>query len=643
MTPTTLAQVQDLLLHGTNSIVISDAFNILRTFTADAQNLTLSTNGSGNGASSVDGELNVENGNIFSWPSSLPNLRNLTNNGAIRFQNQAQFNGSSNIVTITPGTNAVAATGKLSETNLTKNVVAGNKVLIGTNQYVFVTKLTNTIPNQIKIGTKFDGSLSNLIAAINRAAGAGTTYSTNTATNTQVVAGLLVNHAFAITARTAGAAGNLIQTASSLTTTNLIWSGAYLAGGLDYVAATTNITSTAAVPYSNFVNHGLVSDQGTAIWSANFENSGMISNILNPFSLSSLTTTITGGAIVADGYISITAASLLASNCMLSAGQSLTLQATNLLTDGVANGNSGLTNANFWSVQSPNGTGGNGLMLPIKPAQGDLLGTTISNYAAPNKAISYLWAGQDRGVSASGYTNNVAVGRLVLDALSATSQFKFSGTGTSNALYVDALVLLDQATNGINTSYDFSANLSISTNLVIYFAQATVGGVSIAEKINNASLAGANGGRLLWVPQYAGYFSSTNLVYPDGSTNTVNAALAASKQVDSDGDGTANAGDASPFFTSAEVDFAMILTNAPAPTVVLTWDSIPGATNFVQSSTNFLTGWFTAATVTNSLLVPPAGGWPITNTVTMAVTNNPSVPHFYRVRIDPNTLLLYGN
>ena len=72
------------------------------------------------------------------------------------------------------------------------------------------------------------------------------------------------------------------------------------------------------------------------------------------------------------------------------------------------------------------------------------------------------------------------------------------------------------------------------------FAQATVGGVSIAEKINNASLAGANGGRLLWVPQYAGYFSSTNLVYPDGSTNTVNAALAASKQVDSDGDGLAN-------------------------------------------------------------------------------------------------------
>jgi len=568
-------------------------------------------------------------------------LRNLTNNGAIRLQNQAQFNGSSNIVTITPGTNAVAATGKLSETNLTKNVVAGNKVLIGTNQYVFVTKLTNTIPNQIKIGTKFDGSLSNLIAAINRAAGAGTTYSTNTGTNTQVIAGLLTtNHAFTITARTAGAAGNLIQTASSLSTTNLIWSSSYLAGGVDYVAATTNITSTTAVPYSNFVNRGLVSDQGTAIWSANFENSGVITNGVNPFSLSSLTTTITNGAILAGGDIAITAASLVASNCVLSAGRSLTLQATNLLTDGVTNGTSGLTNANFWSVQSPTGTGGNGLMLPIKPVQGDLLGTTISNYAAPNKVILNVWAGQNRGVSVNGYTNNVAVGQLVLDALSATSQFKFSGTGTNNALYVDALVLLDQATNGINTSYDFSANLSISTNLVIYFAQATVGGVSIAEKINNASLAGANGGRLLWVPQYAGYFSSTNLLYPDGSTNTVNAALAASKQVDSDGDGTANAGDASPFFTSAEVNFAMTLTNA---TVMLTWDSIPGATNFVQSSTNLLTDWFTVTAVTNSVLVPPAGGWPITNAVTMAVTNNPSVPHFYRVRIDPNTLLLYGN
>ena len=638
VTPTSLSQVQDLLMHGTNSIVISDTFNVMRTFTADAQNLTLTTNGSGNGATSLDGELNLGSQKVFGL-SSVPNLRNLTNNGAMRFQNQAQFIGSSNIVTITPGTNAVAATGKLSETNLTKNVVAGNKVLIGTNQYVFVSTLTNTIPNQVKIATKFDGSMSNLIAAINRTTGAGTTYSTNTATNRQVVASALTSHTFTVTARVAGAAGNLIQTASSLATTNLIWSSAYLAGGVDYVAPITNITST-TVPYSNIINRGLLSDQGTTNWVNNFENSGVISNGVNQFGLNSLTTTINNGAIVAGGDISITAASLVASNCLLSAGRSLILQATNLLTDGVANGNSGLTNANFWSVQTANSTGGNGLVLPIKPAQGDLLGTTISNYAAPYKAIPYLWAGQDRGVSASGFTNNVAVGQLVLDAISATSQFKFTGTGTSNAIYVDSLVFLDQATNGINTSYDFSVNLSISTNMMIYFAQATVGGFSIAEKINNASLAGANGGRLRWVPEYAGYFSSTNVVYPDGTTNTVNAALLASTTVDSDGDGTANATDPTPFFTSSELNLALSVTNVPAQTMVITWNSIPGATNVVQYKTNLLSAWLTLTNFVSPALVPPAGGWPITNTVFDRV--NPSQSRFYNVTVVPNTTLLYG-
>src|ERR1035437_5074410 len=93
LTPTTLAQVQDLILHGTNSIVISDALNIMRTFTADAQNLTLTTNGAGVGATSLDGELNIGSSSIF-WQSSLPNLRNLTNNGAIRTLNQANFGSS---------------------------------------------------------------------------------------------------------------------------------------------------------------------------------------------------------------------------------------------------------------------------------------------------------------------------------------------------------------------------------------------------------------------------------------------------------------------------------------------------------------------------------------------------------------------
>ena len=237
LTPTTLAQVQDLILHGTNSIVISDAFNVMRTFTADAQNLTLTTNGAGVGATSLDGELNLNSGSIF-WQSSLPNLRNLTNNGAIQTLNQINFGSS-------------------------------------------------------------------------------------------------------------------------------------------------------AQPYFNFINNGLVSDQGAIIYANNFVSSGTISNGVGSFALQSLTTTLTNGSITAGGNISITASSLVTSNLVLQAGRSLTLQATNLLTD------TGVTNGSIWSVGAA--SIGAGLNLPIKPALGDLLGTTITNIAPTNKNVINIWAGVNRG------------------------------------------------------------------------------------------------------------------------------------------------------------------------------------------------------------------------------------------------------
>jgi hypothetical protein len=326
----------------------------------------------------------------------------------------------------------------------------------------------------------------------------------------------------------------------------------------------------------------------------------------------------------------------VASNVMLQAGASLTLAATSLLTD------TGVTNGSIWTVQSTNGTGGNGLIMPVKPVMGDLLGTTITNYAAgSNKQNINVWAGEDRGLSVSGYTNNEAVGQLVLDAIGTDSQFEFSGAGTSNALYVDKLVFADQMTNGINNSFDFSQNLAISPNMMIYFAQAVVqGGGSIAEKIDEASRNGANNGRLRWIPAYAGYFSSVNMVYPDGTTNAVNAALAGSTTIDSDGDGTANATDPTPFFTSSEVNLKLVVTNVTPLTVEIQWDSIPGATNYVQYKTNLLGNWLTLTNFVSPTLVPPTGGWPITNTVFDAVSS--AQQRFYSVKMVPDSALLYG-
>ncbi len=477
LTPTTAGQVQDMVLHATNSVVISDAFGIMRRLSIDAQNLTLTTNALGYGATSADGELNLQSPNIF-WPSSLPNLLWLTNNGVISTMNLTYFGSS-------------------------------------------------------------------------------------------------------------------------------------------------------AQPYRAFVNRGRVSTLGgSSIWANDFENYGVfLAGTNSSFVLQSLSTTLTNGSIIAGGDVSITTATLVTSNLTLQAGRSLTLQVTNSLTDG------GVTNGNVWSVGGSSLVGLNLPLLPNNPTnRGDLLGTMISVASpSPNKQVVNTWAGHDFGVSNSGYTNNAAVGLLILDASGANSSFKFTGTGTSNAMYVDELELLDYASY---TNHDINGNLpalAFNTNLVIYYAQAiAANGASFAEKLN-----GANSNHLRWVPTYAGHFSGTNLVYPDGSTNgPFNAALAQSSIIDSDGDGVVNGSDPTPFFVPSMVHLTVTTTNTPPPmTAVLTWTTIPLATNSVLYSTNNALGPFDQL-LTNFISPIPYSS-PPTN-VTAFDTPPPDSPsRYYRVRIDP--------
>ncbi|MEI9961769.1 MAG: hypothetical protein WDM76_11730 [Limisphaerales bacterium] len=141
-----------------------------------------------------------------------------------------------------------------------------------------------------------------------------------------------------------------------------------------------------------------------------------------------------------------------------------------------------------------------------------------------------------------------------------------------------------------------------------------------------------------WVPAYAGYFSSTNIVYPDGTTNTFNTALAQSISLDSDGDGIANAYDPTPFFTSSQLSFSSALTNMPPLQMRVQWQTIPNATNYVLYKTNLLaTDWL----VLTNFVTPPAPPYaPITNLIFDPV--NPEVQKYYRVRVDPNSTDLNG-
>ena len=631
--PTSVPYVQNLKLHAPSNLVISDVLNVYNSMAIDSAQITLTTNEVGNGATSLDGELNWIGTGTFG-PTQLPNLRCLTNNGAIRAANLAQFIGNANLYSnnVTPGTPAVAATGKLSEW-MGSNIKKGSKVTLGTNQYVFVTQLTNTLPNQVKISTTFNGSMSNLIAAINRSAGAGTTYSTNTKANPLasaaplVTTGSLTNRGFVVTATSGGLVGNSIVTTEI--SPNLTWNGhSTLWGGIDATAAITNTTVASVVaPYEAFINNGLLSDQGTILYAKNFLSSGVITNGVGNFTANSLTATLTNGAIYASGNISITTGTLLTSNLALQC-LSLTLNPTNFI-------DTGLTNGNFWTVGQINGTGGQGFAMTIKPPVGDMLGTTITNICpGPNKSIVNTWPGTNVGASILGYSNNMALGHLLLTSPGNNSKIIFNGaTGTNNALYVDCLELGGALTNGLYNSFEFTNWLTINTNLTVYFAQALINGVSVAEAINNASIySGKNRGRLLWVPEYAGYFSSATNV-SGGVTNLVNAALVASPDIDSNGNGLANAYDTTPFFDASQVNLTITMTNVPPISPMLTWNTVPNATNCVYYSTNFGASWLL---YTNFISPTPYLAYPsAAKPVSVVDTDDVSGSRVYRVAVYP--------
>jgi len=485
--PVSAPQVQNLKLHTTN-LVISDVLNVFGTLYIDAQNLTLTTNAFGNGASSAEGELNLESSAIL-WQTCLPNVRNLTNNGAITTHNQVVFGG----------------------------------------------------------------------------------------------------------------------------------------------AAPAN--------YFSFVNHGLISDLGATVYADYFEDSNIFTNgAAGSFLLQSRNTILTNGILSAGGDISITTTNLVISSLVLQAGRSLTLAATNQLTD------ISVTNGSVWTVGG--GTGNNFLSLPVKPPTGDLLGTTITLIAPTNKNDLNIWAATNRGVDTSGFTNNVAIGHLILDSFGAygppshIGSFTFKGTGVSNALYVDFLELRDAATNrDINGNFSAITNLG---NMVIYFARADMNGVSVADKMN-----GKNNNSLRWVTNYAGFFSSTNFVFPAGVTNgPFNLALAQSLSIDSDGDGVANGNDSLPFFTGNMINQSVVRSNNVSPTYI-TWNTVPNATNAVlYFDTNFVWSILTngaifssplGATVHNPnstnfvLTFPAAHATPISVTVT---DPSSSLTRSYKIRVD---------
>jgi hypothetical protein len=298
-------------------------------------------------------------------------------------------------------------------------------------------------------------------------------------------------------------------------------------------------------PWQSFVNYNeVLSGGGDVFWVNSFVNAGsttqdsVIEAESGPVSVQAITAGITNSVIVATaGDMSFTCGSLLVTNSILEAngifaeGNGLfDLSVTNLLSDGSIPGNFGGGNSgNAWQS-------GDGFSLLVAPQSGDLLGTSITSSCLPTVQCENVWAGVPQNNISSNVptltnnlpimSNNVPIGQLVLDGGNTNSIYHFKGPDTVNpyAIYVDQLQLTGGATNtkvtGTNTVY---TAFKIDPNVNIYFLDAVSGATDISAQLN-----GSASNHLHWLPNYVGFFSKTNITFPDHNTFAFNRGLALS-------------------------------------------------------------------------------------------------------------------
>lgn len=271
-------------------------------------------------------------------------------------------------------------------------------------------------------------------------------------------------------------------------------------------------------PYRDFVNLGTITAQGEVISATNVQNRGVITSINGPIlvsgdtiKLANFSPTNLGAFNATNGIITIGCNNLVVSNHVLNAGHSLSLSVTNDLRDGFP------TATNGWSVSD-------GFNLLVKPTTGDLWTTVVTNSALSYAYVNNFWAATNLGVSTSGFTNNAAIGKLILDG-GLYSRFAFTGTGVSNAIYVDSLDLRNGATGVDIIATNNLTGISLAPNINVYYANSK--GILPGVLNGKYGLDGSNGGRFFWVSSRTnGPFSSSLVNLPGGGTKLVNTGVA---------------------------------------------------------------------------------------------------------------------
>lgn len=284
----------------------------------------------------------------------------------------------------------------------------------------------------------------------------------------------------------------------------------------------TNSAAAHRYKAETLVNSGLITSGRVFQFGSNI----FIGGPIGPVEIYADAASFDGGRIDSGGDLVISANTLKMRHSTNSATREIVLDVIDSLSD-----SGGDAAVRFETLQ--------GVRMTRKPIRGDLLGTAVALSAPRWQLVNSFWAADDRGNSADGFKDNVALGRLVLspqeDAL-----IELSGLGEQNGLYVDYLEL------GPMALADLENTLQIDPNLTVYFADANM---------DIGTLTNTFPGRLQWVSSFAGPNSGVDVALPSGESIRVNRGYRDSAIIDSDADGTANGFDLSPFDGVTITDF----------------------------------------------------------------------------------------
>ena len=228
-----------------------------------------------------------------------------------------------------------------------------------------------------------------------------------------------------------------------------------------------------------------------------------------------------------------------------------------------------------------------GVNVATKPAESDLRGTTL-NLVVPQLSESLsFWAGDDLGPTRAGFTNNLALGVLALDA-EFGGVITISQIGDKNAIYVEQLAISDVMLADLENS------LILTEGMTLYYAT-TDGGVDPAILDGFVT---AGGGTLRWVKDgnIEGGVVTVEVQLGDGRILRVPKALRYSATLDSDSDGVVNANDVSPF------DLVVVSqVNLVDGAFEIQWNAAAGQTYEVQATTNLKSGqWMQVKSIKNN-------------------------------------------